>query len=258
MHRHHISERSGHFYEQWHQKLHNNTTPDDIPICEALLSYLKSGGDMSKYWEVLTKNGIDRNRLCSYERKITEEPYYLPNTIHDFQEYLKILKQLHSSGDIQMLVDEARGHLGGDVNGALDDLLGNFKDADTLRQMERATNIREKLSRDYIKQHEGTHKVKDVMFLDLALEQYVKTLSDRIMHIDIGFIAYVREVGLLLRNLAYSFKWEEMQICMVDWFYAAELCKDINNQENARKVKSIMDRLRQMLGEVNDTYAEQI
>ena len=45
---------------------------------------------------------------------------------------------------------------------------------------------------------------------------------------------------------------------MVDWFYAAELCKDINNQENARKVKSIMDRLRQMLGEVNDTYAEQI
>ena len=32
-----------------------------------------------------------------------------------------------------MLVDESRGHLGGDVNGALDDLLGNFKDSDTLR-----------------------------------------------------------------------------------------------------------------------------
>ena len=84
MHRHHISERSGHFYEQWHQKLHNNTTPDDIPICEALLAYLKSGGDMSKYWEVLHKSGIDWKRLNSYERKITEEPYYLPNTIHDF------------------------------------------------------------------------------------------------------------------------------------------------------------------------------
>ena len=55
---------------------------------------------MSKYWEVLNKNGIDRNRLASYERKITEEPYYLPNTIHDFEQYLKILKQLHSSGDL--------------------------------------------------------------------------------------------------------------------------------------------------------------
>ena len=59
---------------------------------------------MSKYWEHLKRNGIDRERLCSYERKITEEPYYLPNTIHDFEEYLKILKQLHSSNDLQLLV----------------------------------------------------------------------------------------------------------------------------------------------------------
>jgi hypothetical protein len=43
---------------------------------------------MGKYWEVLKSNGIDRNRLQSYERKITEEPYYLPNTIGDFESYL--------------------------------------------------------------------------------------------------------------------------------------------------------------------------
>jgi len=43
MHKHHIPETAGHFYEQWHQKLHNNTTPDDIYICEALLAYLRSG-----------------------------------------------------------------------------------------------------------------------------------------------------------------------------------------------------------------------
>lgn len=34
MHKHKIPETSGHFYEQWHQKLHNNTTPDDVGICE--------------------------------------------------------------------------------------------------------------------------------------------------------------------------------------------------------------------------------
>jgi alpha-glucan,water dikinase len=81
MHRHHISERSGSFYEQWHQKLHNNTTPDDIPICEALLAYLKNGGNMQVYWETLKKSGINKERLTSYERKITEEPYFLPGTI---------------------------------------------------------------------------------------------------------------------------------------------------------------------------------
>ena len=88
MHRHHISERAGHFYEQWHQKLHNNTTPDDVPICEALLGYLRSGGNMNIYWDTLKQNGINRERLTSYERKITEEPYYLPNTIADFEGYL--------------------------------------------------------------------------------------------------------------------------------------------------------------------------
>ena len=31
------------FLEQWHQKLHQNTTPEDVTICEAYLAYLHSG-----------------------------------------------------------------------------------------------------------------------------------------------------------------------------------------------------------------------
>ena len=29
-----IPEKKGLWMEEWHQKLHNNTTPDDVPICE--------------------------------------------------------------------------------------------------------------------------------------------------------------------------------------------------------------------------------
>ena len=36
MHRNHIKEASGTFMEEWHQKLHNNTTPDDVVICDGL------------------------------------------------------------------------------------------------------------------------------------------------------------------------------------------------------------------------------
>lgn len=35
MHRNHIPELKGTWMEEWHQKLHNNTTPDDVPICKA-------------------------------------------------------------------------------------------------------------------------------------------------------------------------------------------------------------------------------
>lgn len=132
MHKHKISESGGHFYEQWHQKLHNNTTPDDINICEALLAYLKSG-NMAKYWEVLNNNGVTKERLASFERKITMEPWMKPEAIPDFEEYLKILKELHSSGDLELLSNEARKHLGNDTKGLIDDVLKNFNDSDTLR-----------------------------------------------------------------------------------------------------------------------------
>ncbi len=39
--RNHIPEVKGHFVEEWHQKLHNNTTPDDVPICEAYIAFME-------------------------------------------------------------------------------------------------------------------------------------------------------------------------------------------------------------------------
>ena len=101
--------------------------------------------------------------------------------------------------------------------------------------------------------------MRDVLFLDLCLEGYIKTLSDRIMHIDIGFEAYVRQVGILMTNLALSYRWTEIKVCLDDWNNMAQgLCHGgaINNMDNARKVKSIMDRIRQLMGEVNDTFSE--
>lgn len=44
--------------EQWHQKLHNNTTPDDVAICEAYLNFLDGGGDAGAYWATLSDAGI--------------------------------------------------------------------------------------------------------------------------------------------------------------------------------------------------------
>jgi hypothetical protein len=31
-----------------------NTTPDDVPICEAYLAFLRSNGDHGAYWNVLS------------------------------------------------------------------------------------------------------------------------------------------------------------------------------------------------------------
>ena len=60
--------------EEWHQKLHNNTTPDDVPICEAYLAFLRGNGDNGAYWRVLSDAGITRNRLETFDRPIKQEP----------------------------------------------------------------------------------------------------------------------------------------------------------------------------------------
>ena len=88
---------------------------------------------------------------------------------------------------MQMLVDEARSHIGGEGSNAINEVMANFSDHDTLRQMERVTHTRSILAKDHLNQHQNNNKIRDVLFLDLCLEGYVKTLSDRIMHIDIGF-----------------------------------------------------------------------
>jgi hypothetical protein len=40
---------------------------------------------------------------------------------------------MHSSGDLQILSNEAKRHLGGDTCGMIDDVLKNFNDTDTMR-----------------------------------------------------------------------------------------------------------------------------
>ncbi len=56
--------------QDWHQKLHNNTTPDDVIICEAYIKFLEGNGDNGSYWAHLNDNGITRHRLESFDRAI--------------------------------------------------------------------------------------------------------------------------------------------------------------------------------------------
>ena len=61
------------FIEQWHQKLHQNTTPEDITICEAYLAFLESG-NMDNFWRVAWDNGrLTPESLASMDQPITRK-----------------------------------------------------------------------------------------------------------------------------------------------------------------------------------------
>ena len=74
------------------------------------------------------------------------------------------------------------------------------------------------------------------------------------MHIDIGFEPYLREVSIILANLSMSYEWQEIKYLKEDWEnLVLPLSKDMS-EDNARKVRSVLDRAKSGLGEVNDTF----
>mmetsp|Transcript_7821 Transcript_7821/g.13107 ORF Transcript_7821/g.13107 Transcript_7821/m.13107 type:complete len:574 (-) Transcript_7821:376-2097(-) len=158
---------------------------------------------------------------------------------------------MHSSDDMNMLIDEAKGHVGGDTHHLMSDIQCNFKDQDAIRQMERVLALRSNLCHNHMDRN-NSGKLKDIVFLDLCLESYTRTLTERIMHIDIGFGAYIRELGLILNNLCLSYGWLELKYVRDDYEMLVKTLVGSLNEENARKVKSVIDRIKNGLGEVND------
>jgi alpha-glucan,water dikinase len=254
MHKNKIPESNSNFYEQWHQKLHNNTTPDDIVICEALLAFLYSG-NIEDYRNTLKRGGITKERMASYERKIIAEPWHNSSYIPDFERYLKILKSVHASTDLIQTYEQCKYLIGN--NSKLDDIINNKDDKDVLRQLKRVTEGREELQGIIRNNINDWGKLRDVLFFELSLEIYMRQLVERIIHIQINYQTYIYEISLVLRNIKVSYpNFSEFNICLDDWFNVVEKLKNNNDfsKTGMLKVKSVVSRLNRLLSNVIDFY----
>jgi alpha-glucan,water dikinase len=220
----HIPELKGTWMEEWHQKLHNNTTPDDVPICQAYLAFLEADGDASAYWRVLSDAGVTRERLESFERPVRCEPeWFGPDKksalVRDFRAYLGILKAVHSGADLQSaaaavastsLPEAARPHLGY--------VLSHIGDAQVLPFVEAAVEARAELAAA-----EGGRRLaqdRDLLYLDLALEGAVRAAAERGIGGggDGGGGKAAALMAPLLQNLALSLgDNEEVAYCLKAW-----------------------------------------
>ena len=255
-HKFHISEKIDSFYEQWHQKLHNNTTPDDIIICQALVNFLRTN-NMQEFWNTLNYGGVNKQRLESFERKITMEPYYEPAYLHDFENFLNLLKEVHGSADLILMFDQSKYAFGN--NSQIFNEIIYFKDDwDTLKQIWRVTNGREILKNLIENAMNDQGKLRDLLFFDDALQLYLRQIIEKILHINLDFNNYVSIITALLKNLnLYVDNFPEIEICLKDWIAFGENLKNEvtkGNIDSAMKVQSITDRIGRLLGHVIDYY----
>ncbi len=258
MHRHHIKEVAGHFMEEWHQKLHNNTTPDDVIICEAYLEFLRSNGDLGRFYQTAKDGGVTRERLSSYERPITADPDFIPYLkdalIGDFEHFLGILKEVHSGADLGIALLNARHLLDPGMQSLVDFIWANQNSPEAVKTMlEKALEARRRLSSEY---SGPEHRVRDLLFLDIAIEDFVRMVVEKSMgQLSIGQI--VHAIGFSLENVSLTHADEEFSLSLKFW---RRLLPDF--RESDRKwsllAESAVDRMLRAIGSFAQDYQEML
>ncbi|XWS25405.1 hypothetical protein CRYUN_Cryun27aG0065400 [Craigia yunnanensis] len=265
--------------EEWHQKLHNNSSPDDVVICEALLNYLRSGFKLDVYWKTLYANGLTKEKLASYDRPIVSEPHFRIDAkeglIHDLTMYLKTLKAVHSGAELESAIESClassfknqdlaradRVNVFGGLSLKLQDCLHFVKthigDENIGPLMEKLLESRTEIRPLLLTPH---RLAKEMLFLDLALDSAVRTTMERGLK-DLNF-SYPPEImfftSLVLENLCLStVKNEDIIYCTKDWYHAPESYKPIDAQW-ALRTKAILDRLQIVLSDRSLNYQNNI
>ncbi|KAJ0727233.1 putative alpha-glucan, water dikinase [Helianthus annuus] len=264
----------GGMMEEWHQKLHNNTSPDDVVICQALMNYIKSDLDISVYWETLNSNGITKERLLSYDRAIHNEPNFSKDQkeglLRDLGNYLRTLKAVHSGADLESAISncigyisEGRGMVGVKINSIsglpsgfpelLQFVLEHVEDKNVEPLLEGLLETRQEL-KPLLSKSNG--RLKDLLFLDIALDSTVRTTIERsyevLKNAKPEKIMYL--ITLLLENLILSSdNNEDLIYCWKGWNRALTMVKNGEN-DWALFAKSVLDRTRLALASKGELY----
>jgi len=254
MHRHHVKEVAGHFLEEWHQKLHNNATPDDIVLCEAYLEFLYSNGNLARFYEKLQEGGVSRQRLESFERPIRSQPDFVPHLkdalISDFQQFLRILRSVHAGTDLETAFQATRSQLDADTQALLsriwDHRDGKVALPDLVAEI---TEARRRLA----PRLPGGAGARELLYLDLALEQFLRLVVERNLPNAAGADALVELIAHLLENRLLSTDDPELALCRRHW----QRLKDQPRfgADWSLHAKSAADRIGRVLGGLIDaTY----
>lgn len=257
MHRHKIKEVAGHFMEEWHQKLHNNTTPDDIVICNAYLDFQRSDGDLKVYYKTLGESGVTKERLAGFDRPIVTEPDFVPHLkeglIHDFENYLRILKDVHEGTDLETAIKASRGFCTPHISELIEFVWNRRNDSKKLlvNLVEKITEARREIN-VIINSDKNISKLRALLYLDLALEEYVRVAVERNIHTRLSGNQLVELMCLVLENLRFSHDDSELADCFRQWERLKELARF--NKNWSLKAKSVIDRLRRVVGKYVDRY----
>lgn len=257
MHRHHVKEVAGTFLEEWHQKLHNNTTPDDIVICEAYLAFLRSNGNRDSFYETLEAGGVTKERLENFERPIVTHPEFIPHIkdalIHDFENFLKLLRSVHSGTDLESAADAAGYLLDYEIRGPLEYIFHHRNDSSVplLKLAGNITELRRLLNKRLTREKEEG-RARDMIYLDLAVEEYLRTVVERNIHLSTDRDELVELISIMIENARISMDNFDLKACYHHWNHLRSLNRF--DKDWSMNASSVLERLGRSIADISDRY----
>lgn len=194
------------FIEQWHQKLHTNSAPDDIVICEGYLAFLRSGNPDDLFrviWEVgkLTREDLGKMCECGFKdhtksggKGLNVTPLHLPQLYKDMEGYLGLLKHIHGGSSLFDLCEACKGQF--PDHGAECMAFEVYHSRDDPMVMGRITELRRQLKSVLWK--------RDVLMLDVALEDQLRMLAERVRPAELNRDDLLGYLGAVLEDLVMS------------------------------------------------------
>jgi alpha-glucan, water dikinase len=254
MHRYGIKEVSGIFMEQWHQKMHNNTTPDDIVICEAYLAFLRSNGDLDSFYRTLEAGGLTRRRLESFERPIIAKPDFYHDKedamIRDFEHFLETLKSVHSAADLGTCIHAAR-HQFDDGMHQLADFIWAHRDAAGAEAISLLRKVNE-IRRPILTRLESDGVLPDLLCLDVAMEDFVRSVVERSIEAEMGEETLSEWISLAMDHFLLAHIEQDLSLSLLQWNHirrSGPLDLDLTLQ-----AESVLDRIERAVGDCAHRY----
>jgi alpha-glucan,water dikinase len=254
MHRYGIKEVSEIFMEQWHQKMHNNTTPDDIVICEAYLAFLRGNGDPDTFYSTLEGGGVTRERLESFERPITAGPDFYPdkkdNLIHDFEHFLETLKSVHSATDLGTCIQAASHHFDDDLHKLADFVWHHRGSAgpEVISLLHKVTRFRRLIAARL----GSDGALPDLLCLDIALEDFVRIIIERSMQPEPDEETLSQWLTLAMENFLLAQQGEDLSFSLLQWNHIQRSLP--LDPDPILQADSVLDRIEHTVGDHAHAY----
>ncbi len=198
------------FLEQWHQKLHSCSAPDDITICEAYILFQETNSHDQFYQALWDRGGISADFLRNMSQPLTHAPRYMPQLIPDLKHLLWILKQIHGgSSNFHYLIEVSKWQFESELVSMLEDVKNNFG---AWWIPGKIIECRKRLS-PYLK----ANCPRDPVMIDVALDNMYKISIERMDLRTLRGDDLVELIFLSLKNIYLSYNHEKIALCCDLW-----------------------------------------